>query len=123
MILLFSICALLLSFIFLYKYLHNNSKPKHNILDDTIMLDIEEQDKLANNKMKLDDSEIEAYITYTTPSIKKRECKPKRKPCKNCTCNNKNLVDLEDMVSSCGNCGKGDEYRCDSCPHLGKPPF
>lgn len=56
--------------------------------------------------------------------------KPKRKPCKDCNCGAKSststtsgLVDLEDMVSSCGSCGKGDAYRCDSCPHLGKPPF
>ncbi|AYV77975.1 MAG: anamorsin-like protein [Edafosvirus sp.] len=46
----------------------------------------------------------------------------KRAPCKNCTCGNKNIVDLEN-ISACGNCGKGDEYRCSECPHIGTPPF
>lgn len=57
---------------------------------------------------------------------------PKRKPCANCTCG---LADKEgekkpltedqkvEKANSCGNCYKGDAFRCASCPFLGKPAF
>ena len=59
------------------------------------------------------------------------KCAP-RKPCENCTCGRKEQLEAEgDGVrppppadaSACGNCGKGDAFRCASCPHLGKPAF
>ena len=59
------------------------------------------------------------------------KCAP-RKPCENCTCGRQEQLEAEgDGVrppppadaSSCGNCGKGDAFRCASCPHLGKPAF
>jgi len=54
-----------------------------------------------------------------------------RKKCKNCTCGN-NLdidtndttkTDLQSFRSACGNCFRGDEFRCTNCPHLGMPAF
>jgi hypothetical protein len=64
-----------------------------------------------------------------------------RKPCDNCTCGraereqenqghtkdvnaveNKRTV-IKDFKSSCGNCAKGDAFRCAGCPFLGKPAF
>ncbi|GLE04644.1 hypothetical protein PINS_up013623 [Pythium insidiosum] len=65
----------------------------------------------------------------------KDDCEPgkdgKRRACKNCTCGRKDEMDqpavsdseLQQMVSSCGNCYKGDAFRCGSCPFLGKPAF
>lgn len=55
-----------------------------------------------------------------------------RRPCKNCTCGRaeeEGSVRLESAQleggasSACGNCHKGDAFRCASCPHLGKPAF
>ena len=56
----------------------------------------------------------------------------KRKACKNCSCGLREMLEDEDAAagdeppvakSACGNCGKGDAFRCASCPHRGKPMF
>lgn len=60
----------------------------------------------------------------------------KKKACKNCTCGladaEKVTVDitagaLEEQApkdtSGCGNCAKGDAFRCGGCPYLGAPSF
>lgn len=53
-----------------------------------------------------------------------------RKPCDNCSCGRAELQKAaqKDVVvaatpSACGNCGKGDAFRCGGCPHLGKAAF
>lgn len=55
-----------------------------------------------------------------------------RKACDDCTCGRAELEKLQkqqdsDSVvvpsSSCGNCSKGDAFRCAGCPFLGKPAF
>ena len=56
-------------------------------------------------------------------------CSTKKRACKDCSCGRAEMEAAnpgsveEPMTSACGNCYKGDAYRCASCPHLGKPAF
>jgi len=52
-----------------------------------------------------------------------------RKACDDCTCGRKEKeagIDVKPrkaISSACGNCSKGDAFRCGGCPFLGKPAF
>mmetsp|Transcript_14592 Transcript_14592/g.22491 ORF Transcript_14592/g.22491 Transcript_14592/m.22491 type:complete len:285 (+) Transcript_14592:82-936(+) len=55
-----------------------------------------------------------------------------RKACDDCTCGRaemeaadeeKKMADNPPPKSNCGNCAKGDAFRCAGCPYLGKPAF
>jgi len=54
--------------------------------------------------------------------MKSEACAPKG--CSNCTCGRVTQnTEINDVVSACGNCYKGDGFRCDNCSHKGTPPF
>ena len=51
-----------------------------------------------------------------------------RKACDDCTCGRKEqeagmAPPKQIKTSSCGNCAKGNAFRCAPCPYLGKPAF
>eukprot|EP00903_Cladosiphon_okamuranus_P015378 g14204.t1 len=69
-------------------------------------------------------------------------CATKRRACKDCSCGRAEMemnaddgngpaplpvVSLDNvddvLTSACGNCSKGDAFRCSGCPFLGKPAF
>jgi anamorsin len=65
----------------------------------------------------------EAYLKEEDKSVKKSaERSTVKKKCANCTCGMDNKP-VENRVSACGGCHKGDAFRCSGCPYMGMPSF
>jgi hypothetical protein len=109
-----------------------------------VNVDLEDEDVINEDDLLNDDG---IGLLNSPPEVdlslrEKNDCDG-RKPCDNCTCGraereqelqnnpqqeNVNSVlqkskVIKDFKSSCGNCAKGDAFRCAGCPFLGKPAF
>lgn len=97
--------------------------------------DIEE--KLGSQDLVDEDSLLKDAVPVTEATVKS-DCSTKPRACKNCSCGRAEMEEavlngtpkpvitdeeLAQSVSSCGNCYKGDAFRCSGCPYLGKPAF
>mmetsp|Transcript_6001 Transcript_6001/g.8492 ORF Transcript_6001/g.8492 Transcript_6001/m.8492 type:complete len:178 (+) Transcript_6001:45-578(+) len=93
-----------------------------------------EWEKGAKASLKRDDmvdeDELLAADGLETPEVPSDVGCSARKPCANCTCGRADSnpsttapSEPKSMSSSCGNCHKGDAFRCAGCPYLGKPAF
>lgn len=92
-------------------------------------------DELVDEDSLLDDGLLSAVKKPVASAMD--DCGPgaggKKRACKNCTCGRAEQEvsgaptmsdeELKASVSSCGNCYKGDAFRCSGCPYLGLPAF
>ena len=94
------------------------AKPQSITNDDNLL---DEDDLLAD--------ELEAP-SMTPRQVNGDDCAG-RKPCDDCTCGRSERESASEEkkeqtpinTSNCGNCAKGDAFRCAGCPYLGKPAF
>ena len=93
--------------------------------------------KIATRKA-VDETSLLTEEDLAKPNlVEKEDCTTKRRACKNCVCGRAEIEKqmiaegklLDDDVSAgppaggCGNCAKGDAFRCAGCPYLGKPAW
>ena len=88
-------------------------------------------DDLAENDL-IDENELldDGLIIPTNSSAGCNDpTTTKKRACKNCSCGFAEELELEStksqlpVKSACGNCYRGDAFRCASCPFLGQPVF
>ena len=89
---------------------------------------------LAEMDMVDEDDLLNDGITVDSAACAPPQDGGKKRACKNCSCglaeqeaselkDEQTKVDPISRASGCGSCGKGDAFRCASCPFLGKPAF
>jgi hypothetical protein len=111
----------------------SSSKPISNASWKLTLNDLAEDDVVDENELLND-----GIVPKTRASL---NCSPSevtgnKRACANCTCGLSEIeareaqegIKIERVAqdsgkSSCGNCYKGDAFRCGSCPFLGKPAF
>ena len=84
----------------------------------------------------VDEDDLLAADGLAPPEVSPDASCSARAPCANCSCGRREALDAEHAAaaaskntaaaaapSACGNCGKGDAFRCAGCPYLGKPAF
>ncbi|ETV72332.1 hypothetical protein, variant [Aphanomyces astaci] len=94
----------------------------------TVVADEDDEEDIVDEDDLLDDADD--ILSRNDDCGPGKDGKKKRR-CKDCTCGRKDEDDqpivseaeLKQMVSSCGNCYKGDAFRCGGCPFLGQPAF
>uniref|UniRef100_H3GCE9 Anamorsin homolog n=1 Tax=Phytophthora ramorum TaxID=164328 RepID=H3GCE9_PHYRM len=101
---------------------------KWTVLADDFGGEDEQDDDIIDEDTLLDDTD---EVLQAAKADCDEKVGGKKRACKNCTCGLKDEEDkpvmsekdLNQLVSGCGNCFKGDAFRCGSCPFLGKPAF
>ena len=104
-------------------------------LNDDLIANNEDDDTMINEDDLLSSVPANTINAPAEVDMEKRQKELNdcggRKACDNCTCGRKEMEEQggeEEKVkeipkSSCGNCAKGDAFRCAGCPYLGKPAF
>lgn len=98
-----------------------------------ITLDLGDDDDDDDDDDLIDEDDLLANAappppTSSAPRSKSDDCGGRR-PCDDCTCGRREAYEGGDSTtalppkSACGNCGKGDAFRCAGCPYLGQPAF
>eukprot|EP00947_MAST-08B_sp_MAST-8B-sp1_P004313 g4313.t1 len=102
------------------------ARPKWSLLaDDT-------DDDGEGAELEDEDSLLAAASTLDMPAKEAGgDCSTRRRACKDCSCGRAELEQSGEMKGElppppsggCGNCAKGDAFRCAGCPYLGQPAF
>ena len=123
-----------------YKPPTMNTAAKINLpkgVNDVVKINIDLDDDMVDEDDLLNDAGgLNAPPEVDMDARAKGDCDG-RKPCDDCTCGRREEWEAEqngeekqperkvikDFKSNCGNCAKGDAFRCAGCPFLGKPAF